>query len=87
MGMVILIRDMRIIGSSYYLIHGGFIMVKIAGTEIPNLSKIVEDTFDSIGDIYCGDTIEFDDVDTDMDIGMSDTLDDYVPDMDDISSD
>lgn len=56
--------------------------VKIAGTEIPNLSKIVEDTFDSMSDFYTGDTIEFDDVDTEVDISMNDTMDDYIPDMD-----
>lgn len=56
--------------------------VKIAGTEIPNLSKIVEDTFNSIGDIYCrNDDIEFDDIDTEVEVGMNDNIDDYVPDM------
>jgi len=51
-------------------------MVKIAGSDIPNLSKIVEDTFNSIGDIYCRD--EFDSVDND--IGMNMDLENYTSD-------
>jgi len=61
-------------------------MVRIANSDIPNLSKIVEETFDAIGDFYHGDLIEFDDVDTDVDIGMNTDLDDYVPDMSDVSN-
>lgn len=62
-------------------------MVKIAGSDIPNLSKIVEDAFDSVYDIYHGNDIEFDEVDTEVDIGMNDDIGDYAPDMSDISSD
>jgi hypothetical protein len=59
-------------------------MVKIAGSDIPNLSKIVEETFDSIGNLYGGDSIEFDGYDADNDISMNSDLDDYIP---DVSSD
>lgn len=61
-------------------------MVRIAGSDIPNLSKIVEETFDSIGDFYHGDIIEFDDVDTDVDVSMNTDLDDYVSDISDVSN-
>ena len=70
----------------HYIIHGG-IMVRIANSDIPNLSKIVEDAFDSIGDFYHGDIIEFDDVDTGVDISMNTDLDSYIPDMSDVSND
>jgi len=59
-------------------------MVRFAGSDIPNLSKIVEETFDSISDIYNGSAIDFDGYDTSGDIGMNDELDDYIP---DVSSD
>jgi PHP family Zn ribbon phosphoesterase len=62
-------------------------MVNIAGSDIPNLSKIVEETFDSIGSIYHGNMIEFDEVDTDIDISMNTDMDDYIPDMSDVSND
>ena len=49
-------------------------MVKIAGSDIPNLSKIVEDTFDQIGTVYGGRDLEFEDIDTDMDVDISDSF-------------
>lgn len=51
-------------------------MVNVCGSDIPNLSKIVEDAFDSIS-IY-GNDIEFDEVDTDIDVSMNDDLGDYT---------
>lgn len=62
-------------------------MVRIANSDIPNLSKIVEETFDSIGDFYHGNLIEFDDVDTDVDVSMNIDLDSYIPDISDVSND
>lgn len=61
-------------------------MVRVAGSDIPNLSDIVNETFDSLGEIYGGDSVEFDGVDTDIDISMNDNFDDYVPDMVDVSN-
>jgi len=58
-------------------------MVKICGSDIPNLSDIVNETFDAIGDIYNGNALDFDGIDTDDDISMNDNLDDYIPDMSD----
>jgi hypothetical protein len=58
-------------------------MVKICGSDIPNLSNIVNETFDAIGDIYTGNALDFDDIDTDADISMNDNLEDYIPDMSD----
>lgn len=51
-------------------------MVNICGSDIPNLSKIVEDAFDSIN-IY-DNGIEFDEIDTDVDVSMNDDLGDYT---------
>lgn len=56
-------------------------MVNVCGSDIPNLSKIVEETFDSIGDIYTGNALDFDDVYVDDDISMNENLEDYIPDM------
>ena len=55
-------------------------MVNIYGSDIPNLSKIVEDAFDSIEDILdTGDyAVEFYPIDTDSDISMNDNLEDYT---------
>lgn len=61
-------------------------MVRVAGSDIPNLSDIVNETFDSLGDIYCGDSVDFDGIDdTDVDISMNDDLEDYIPDGSDMS--
>lgn len=62
-------------------------MVRICGSDIPNLSNIVNETFDSLGDIYNGNALDFDDIDTDNDISMSESLDEYIPDMSDVGSD
>lgn len=62
-------------------------MVRICGSDIPNLSDIVNETFDSLGDIYGGSSVDFDEIDTDADISMNDNLEGYVPDMSDIGSD
>jgi hypothetical protein len=55
-------------------------MVRIYGSDIPNLSKIVEDAFDSIEDILdTGDySVEFYPIDTDTDINMNDNLEEYI---------
>jgi hypothetical protein len=55
-------------------------MVRIYGSDIPNLSKIVEDAFESIEDILdTGDySVEFYPIDTDADISMNDNLEDYI---------
>jgi hypothetical protein len=55
-------------------------MVRIYGSDIPNLSKIVEDAFDSIEDILdTGDySAEFYPIDTDSDISMNDSLEEYI---------
>jgi hypothetical protein len=55
-------------------------MVRIYGSDIPNLSHIVDDAFESIeGIVDCGNcSIEVDPVDTDMDIAMNDEFDDYT---------
>jgi hypothetical protein len=58
-------------------------MVRIAGSDIPNLSKIVENAFDSVNGIYCGNTIDFDNVETEIDIDMNDNFEDYILDIDD----
>ena len=53
-------------------------MVRICGSDIPNLSKIVDDAFDSICDIYHENRVEFDPIDTDVDVSMNDDLEDYT---------
>lgn len=59
-------------------------MVRIAGSDFPNLSKIVNETFDSLGDIYTRhDIVEFDDIEVEADIAMNDDLSDYVLAIDD----
>jgi hypothetical protein len=54
-------------------------MVRIYGSDIPNLSKIVEDAFDSIEDIFdTGDyAVEFYPIETDTNINVE-NLDDYI---------
>lgn len=57
-------------------------MVEICGSDIPNLSKIVDDAFESVRGIYNGDDeIDFDAVETEVDVAMGDDLGDYIPDM------
>jgi hypothetical protein len=60
-------------------------MVRIYGSDIPNLSKIVEDAFDSIENILdTGDySVDFYPIDTDSDISMNDHLEDYTIDASD----
>ena len=55
-------------------------MVRIYGSDIPNLSKIVEDAFDSIENILdTGDySVEFYPIDTDTDVSMNDNLEEYI---------
>jgi hypothetical protein len=59
-------------------------MVRIApGCDIPNLSDIVEDGFDTVFGMF-NDTVDYDDVETDVDLndyvldatGVSDIVDD-----------
>ena len=60
-------------------------MVRICGSDIPNLSHIVDEAFESIeGIIGSGDhSVDFDPVETDMDLSMNDTLEDYTIDASD----
>jgi hypothetical protein len=59
---------MRAPHGSPQLLHGGTKMVRIAGSDIPNLSDIVENTFDSIADMFN---------DNDFDVGEVDTGSDF----------
>lgn len=53
-------------------------MVRIAGSDIPNLSKIVEDGIDAVYNLYdMNNSVDFDEIDTDMDISMNDEISDY----------
>ena len=55
-------------------------MVRIYGSDIPNLSHIVDEAFESIeGIVNCGNcSIDVDPVDTDMDLAMNDDFEDYT---------
>jgi hypothetical protein len=55
-------------------------MVRIYGSDIPNLSHIVDEAFESIeGIIGSGDhSVDCDSVETDMDFSMNDDLEDYT---------
>jgi hypothetical protein len=55
-------------------------MVRIYGSDIPNLSHIVDEAFESIeGIIGSGDhSVDYDPVETDMDCSMNDDLEDYT---------
>lgn len=59
-------------------------MVRIAGSDIPNLSKIVEDGIDAVYGLYGGEcSVDFDEIETDVDVSMNDNLADYALTLDD----
>jgi len=55
-------------------------MVRIYGSDIPNLSHIVDEAFESIeGIVGSGKhSVDFDSVETDTDVSMNDDFEDYT---------
>jgi hypothetical protein len=58
--MMIRARVMRAYMDHHFVIHGGIIMVDICGSDILNLSKFVQDTFESVS-VYGNDSYDDED--------------------------